>query len=98
MNNQKFEIKDGCIVFKSTGEAIPGDEPVFVLRGIDLDARSILRVYQSKMGPLTENYKGVQRVIDDFTVFCETHPDRMLPPAKAYSSKLNKEDDGSVTH
>ncbi len=86
MNNQKFEIKDGQIVFRSTGEAIPEDEPVFVLRGIDETALSILRVYQSSMRPVSANFKGVQSVIDDFEQFRGLNRLRMLPPDEAYSS------------
>lgn len=98
MNNQKFEIKSDQIVFRSTGEAIPEDEPVFVLRARDKGALSILRVYQSTMRPVSDNFKGVQRVMDDFTVFREIHPDRMLPPDEAYTSKPNEEANESITH
>ena len=87
MNNKKFEIRDGQLVFQSTGEAIPEAEPVFVLRGIDSDALSILRVYQAKMRPGTENWRGIQSVIEDFEAFRVLNPLIMLPPAVAYLSK-----------
>lgn len=91
MNNQKFEVKNGQIVFRSTGEAIPEDEPVFFLRGIDKTALSLLRVYQASMRPVTKNWKGVQKVIDDFTQFRQENQSRMLLPAEAYSSKSKGE-------
>lgn len=91
MNNAKFEIGGGQLVFRSTGEAIPEDEPVFVLRGIDKHALSILRVYQSSMRPVTDNWKGVQKVMDDFTGFRVAHPDRMKPTDEAYLSRQKGE-------
>lgn len=87
MNNAKFEIKNGQLVFKSTGEAIPEGVPVFVLLGIDTTALSTLRVYQSSMRPVTDNWKGLQNVIDDFAAFREAYPGEMKPPAEAYSSR-----------
>ena len=87
MNNAKFEIKNGQLVFKSTGEAIPENEPVFVLRGCDITALGTLRVYQSSMRPVTDNWKGLQNVMDDFTAFREANPGKMKPPSEAYSSK-----------
>lgn len=87
MNNAKFEIKGSQLVFRSTGEAIPEDEPVFILRGCDTTALCTLRTYQSSMRPVTDNWKGVQNVIDDFTKFRQENRTRMKPPAEAYSSK-----------
>ena len=87
MNNAKFEIKDNQLVFKSTGEAIPEDEPVFILRACDIQALCTLRVYQSSMRPVTENWKGIQNVMNDFVVFREANPGKMKPPSEAYSSR-----------
>ena len=87
MNNAKFEIKNGQLVFRSTGEAIPEDEPVFVLRGCDKTALGMLKIYQSSMRPVTDNWKGVQKVMDDFTKFRQENRIRMKPPDEAYSSE-----------
>lgn len=86
MNNGKFTAKDGALVFLKTGKAIPEDEPVFILRASDTTALSVLRVYQSSIRPLEEDWKGVQQVMNDFTAFRQAHPERMLPPTEAYEA------------
>jgi len=84
VNNEKFTIRGGCIVHRSTGKAIPEHEPVFILRACDKQALSILRVYQSKMRPKEDCWKGIQSVIEDFTKFREENPGEMKQPIEAY--------------
>lgn len=85
MNNGKFMIRDEQLTFMATGGVIPEDEPVFILRGCDRQALSILRVYQSKMRPTSKDWKGLQDVIESFTLFRETNPELMKQPVEAYA-------------
>jgi len=85
VNNGKFTIKDNQLVFIGSGEVIPEDEPVFILRACDRQASSILRVYQSKMRPTDPCWKGIQAVIEEFTRFRKNNPDKMKQPDEAYA-------------
>ncbi|KKM96921.1 hypothetical protein LCGC14_1173310 [marine sediment metagenome] len=84
MNNGKFTIRGGQLVFKKTGTPIPSNEPVFILRACDRQALSILRVYQSKMRPVSKEWKGIQSVIEDFIQFRQLNRLEMLDSAEAY--------------
>ncbi len=101
MNNGKFYIKINVpkaasalvncgvkaeLAFRDTGEAIPEDEPIFILRACDRQASSILRVYQAKMRPASDCWKGLQAVIEEFTHFRQNNPDKMKQPEEAYTS------------
>jgi hypothetical protein len=71
--------KDGRLVNRSTGIAIPDDEPVFVLRAKDRNARGALDAY---MGACTSaNHRAVvkSRMLD-FEAFASAHPERMKEP------------------
>lgn len=85
MNNGKFTIRDDQLTFMDTGGVIPEDEPVFILRGCDRQALSVLRVYQSKMRPTSKDWKGLQAVINAFSLFRASQPQLMKQPAEAYA-------------
>ncbi len=74
------------LAFQGTDEVIPEDEPVFILRASDRQASSILRVYQSKMRPSDNCWKGLQAVIEEFTHFRQDNPDKMKQPEEVYTS------------
>lgn len=86
LNNKVFETCPDVpgLVIKETGELIPCDEPVFILRACDSQAASTIRVYQSLMAPRSENWKTTQSVLDDFTQFRKENPERMQSPEEAY--------------
>lgn len=77
--------KDGRLVNRATGEPIPDDEPVFVLRGKDLLAIDVLQAYQSHVyvsGDLGQAGAVNQRIAD-FIDFANAHPERMKSPDTA---------------
>lgn len=100
MNNGKFYIRvtvpnsasaivaSGVVAqlaFQGSNEVIPEDEPIFILRGCDRQALSILRVYQAKMRPTDNCWKGLQAVIEEFTFFRYNNQSKMKQPSEAYT-------------
>jgi hypothetical protein len=80
----KFEIKDNKLVKKSNGEAIPEDEPVFILRGRDHLAVSLLQCYYSlsvQDGCNDYHMEMLLRSIKGFQDFADKHPERMKQPS-----------------
>lgn len=74
--------KHGRLVNRSTGKAIPDDEPVFILRAQDMLALEALRAYLSSViDPVHAAVVGSR--FDDFSAFAATHPDRMKMPDSA---------------
>lgn len=75
----KYEFINGAIWNRATGEPIPEDEPVFVLRGRDVHAVATLIKY-SEMVETQEHAKAVWLRIEQFKKFRQDHPDRMKEP------------------
>jgi|GEM_PF-5742207 len=85
MNNRIFEIDENSqLVIKETGEPIPSGEPIFILLGRDCQAPCTIRVYQSLMTPMSEGWKTIQDVINDFMKFRKENPDLIVKPEEAY--------------
>lgn len=84
MNNKVFRIEEDDLLLKRTGEDVPEDEPVFILRARDTQALSTIRVYQSTMPPTSENWKIIQAVIDDFSSFRRRNLGKMGEPCEVY--------------
>ena len=83
MNDLKYVPIGDQIVKRSTGEPIPEDEPVFMLRGRDILAIATIRVYLSAAlaYPCTEEHcQAVERVLERFYEFRKLHRDRMKEP------------------
>lgn len=81
MNDPKYIT--GPIINSATGEAIPADEPVFLLRGRDEEALKVLEFYSELIAEHEDNgdhAEAVRRRIEDFYAFKETHPERMKRP------------------
>jgi hypothetical protein len=65
------------------GEPIPDDEPLFLLRGRDELAVSLLSEYLTlaKITDCTEYHiDGVKQIIERFMEFAAKHPERMKQP------------------
>jgi hypothetical protein len=87
----KYGISDGVLYVRSTGHAIPSDEPVFILRAKDTLAVSALETYINLLQ--TRNHgSGAVDVLNrkrDFELFAEQHknrvkfPDTFIPKAPA---------------
>lgn len=75
----KYDVRDGRIVNRRTGEPIPDDEPVFVLRAKDRRAlRALIAYYAAITDP--GHAKAIAARIEDFRAFSRAHPKRMQEP------------------
>lgn len=74
--------KDGRLVNRATGQPIPDDEPVFILRAKDILATAALQVYLDLIED-PEHAAAVQKRIDAFDNFAEAHPTRIKQPDTA---------------
>lgn len=78
----KYEARDGRIFNRASGEAIPDDEPVFILRARDTTAvATLLHYYHGHR--LAENDQHADAVLQrvlDFQRFMREHPERMKYP------------------
>jgi len=83
----KYEARDGRIYNRASGEPIPDDEPVFVLRARDKHAIQALVAYSAAVvhGPF-EHWDAVQDRVNDFSRFEQRHPERMKSPDTAPST------------
>ena len=72
----KYGIRNGRIVNRRTGEAIPDDEPVFVLRAKDRLAIRALTAYFSAVED-PRHAQAVTARIKDFKRFAREHPERL---------------------
>lgn len=80
-----FGGKDGRIYNRASGEAIPDDEPVFILRARDTTAvATLLHYYHGHR--LCQNDRHADAVLQrlrDFQRFQREHPERMKYPDTA---------------
>lgn len=70
---------DGRIVNRGSGEPIPDDEPIFVLRAKDRLAVRTLTAYFSAVDE-PERARVVAARLEDFRRFVREHPERMEDP------------------
>lgn len=75
----KYKIEDGKLVNRQSGEAIPDDEPVFILRARDIMAVETLSRYHSRIMD-NEHARAVHFRIEQFERFAKAHPERMKSP------------------
>lgn len=79
----KYEARDGQIVKKTTGEPIPDDEPIFILRGRDRLAFHTLVHYLGlciKDGCTIYHIDGVVKALIAQAVWEEDNKDKMKQP------------------
>ncbi len=70
---------DGRIVNRGSGEPIPDDEPIFVLRAKDrLAVRTLIAYFSAIDEP--ERARAVAARLEDFKRFAREHPERMKDP------------------
>lgn len=85
---------DGTKIFNTvSGEEIPEDEPLFVLRGRDWYALVAIDAYQAAIdGECSDLHKaGAQQVREKFCRFQAEHPERMKQPGITRHLKLERE-------
>lgn len=62
-----------------TGQHIPFDEPIFILRAKDVHAVEAILHYRNQCLN-SEHYYAVEERISEFMEFTATHPDKMKEP------------------
>lgn len=88
----KFGWLNGQIVNLVSGEAIPKDEPLFLLRGRDHVAYNAITAYLSECeesGCNELHLAGIGQVRDRFAQFAIDHPERMKQPGITRHLKLS---------
>ncbi len=81
--NEMFHVENDRLIKTSNGQAVPEDEPIFLIRGRDRLALETLRHHReiAALDGCTQYYMdGMDRVIDKFIRFNEEHPERMKQP------------------
>lgn len=99
MQEPKYAFVDGRVVNRASGETIPEDEPVFVLRGRDIHAVALLETYADLINASftgnAEHLEAVQARIRQFEQFCAEHPDRMKEPdTESFATEGTEHDQG----
>lgn len=87
----KFEVRDGRIVNKVSGEPIPDDEPRFLLRARDHHAYQTLMHYLAlcEEDCNSLHLEGTKQTIRKFIDFTNAHPERMKQPGVTKHLKLD---------
>lgn len=70
---------DGKIINRKTGNIIPDDEPVFILRARDIHALNTLAFYFNSCRVPGHKQVVMERIVQ-FRDFCLSHQDRMREP------------------
>jgi hypothetical protein len=72
----KYEIVDNILVNRQSGEPLPPDEPLFILRGRDVDAANAIAFYFRTITN-DEHRRAVGIRLDQFNAFALANPERM---------------------
>lgn len=75
----KYEIKDGKLWSRRSGEPIPDDEPIFILRAHDVYAAATIQAYAQKL-PGGQHKNAVAIRAEQFQNWAMQHVDRMHEP------------------
>lgn len=75
----KYDVCDGRIVNRRTGQPIPDDEPVFFFRAKDRRALTALTAYYAAITN-PGHAKAVAARVESFKAFAAEHPERMQEP------------------
>lgn len=78
----KYEIRDGRIFNRQSGEAIPDDEPIMIFRARDKHAAEAIRRYGDKCQDWL--HRGIVYArAEQFDRWARHHPERMKEPDTA---------------
>jgi len=91
--SMKYGVSGGEIVNTVSGEVIPEDEPLFLLRGRDHYALVAINAYQGACETECNelHMAGIQQVREQFCQFAAEHPERMKQPGITKHLKLDPE-------
>lgn len=79
MYERKYKLVNNQVVKRADGVPVPEDEPLFIFRGKDSKALSILIAYHALLDNL-EQKAEVKLCIQDFKNFQVQNPDKMAEP------------------
>jgi len=79
MRERKYKIEFNRLVSRTTGEPLPEDEPLFILRAQDKNALATLMAYHMICNNL-QHKAEVKKSIDDFKEFRDKFPERIKEP------------------
>lgn len=79
IGDSKYDLRNGRITNKVSGEAIPADEPIIIFRGRDVRALNMLALYLADCKDADHRW-AVASVMSRFAAFAAEHPDRMKEP------------------
>ncbi len=75
----KYDAREGRLVNRHTGEPIPDEEPVFILRAKDRRAMVALTAYYAAITD-PAHARAVAARIESFKAFALANPDKMKEP------------------
>lgn len=93
INDLKYEIKDGKLVNKVSGEEVPENEPIFILRARDILAYATINYYVHSCvihKCKASHIKAGQENIRRFMEFSIHNIERMKRPGETESIKIDK--------
>lgn len=75
----KYDIQHGRLINSATGNPIPMDEPVFIIRAKDIRAVPALHDYLNRCEN-ADHVRAVEQRIEEFEQFAATHQQQMKEP------------------
>ena len=75
----KYDIEDGRLINAATGEPIPDDEPVFIMRAKDRRAAVTLSNYRARCKD-DQHVAAVGKRVFEFDDYAKRHPELMKEP------------------
>lgn len=79
MTDAKYDVSTGQFVNRRSGQAIPDEEPTFILRARDIRAAAAVRQYaNSCLDP--DHARDCHAVADAFDRWAEENPEQMKEP------------------
>ena len=91
LQDRKFDFSTGRLVNRASGETIPDDEPVFILRARDRHALKAVQFYAG-MVEVEHHWRATQETVEAFQRFADEHPDRMKEPGITRAFNLSSGD------
>lgn len=79
MQDRKYKFRMDAVQNRASGEIIPADEPVFVLRARDIHALDVLMMYYNTVAS-PEHQTAIAVRIKDFQDFKNNNPNKMKQP------------------
>lgn len=76
----KYDIRGGKLVNRQSGQPIPDDEPVFILRARDRRAAQAIQHYAIACNGNPDHFQAIAMRLAQFSNWATEHPERMKEP------------------